>query len=1234
MRLFLFVLLLIPQFLPATEHSGSVRAADQFIPGATVTARNGGAKIVAYTDENGRYALDLTPGDWEIEVSMFGFLPAKAHIVVGPNPSSKDWTLEVPRYGEGPPVIPSPAPAPAAAATATAPASSAASAPGRPSAGAAAPNNGPRSAAAGGNGTGRGGRYGQGRFGQGQGQAPGQGQGRGGFNGRGGRGPQQPGQNANVAAVQLNATDEGAQALAQMDNLPETANADSAESFLVIGSQSGGLAAAADEQAIRDRMAGRGGRGGPGGPGPGGPGGPGTDMAVSLAAAGFSVSGADAIGMGGFGAAGANAGFGMDNGGGFGPGGPGGGFGPGGPGGRGGGPGGGGGGGGRGGGGGGGGRGGRGGAQGRGGRGRGPFNGQFAQFGNRRRVQPAYSGSLAVTVTNSALNAAPFSLNGQAVHKPYAGSERIAFNIGGPVRIPKLVTNDKWFVYLTLQDNLTKNGSYQTAAMPTLDERNGDFSAATVRNNPVTIFDPLSQAPFPGNLIPTNRFNQASAALLQYFPLPMFTGVVQNYTITPTTPNVSNAIGLRLNGPLTSKDALNFNQQYSGNHSTSETLLGFKDTNHGSGLSTNVGWRHTFKPRLNNNATVAFSRNSSQGTPFFAYKNNIEGALGIVGPDESPIDYGPPSLSFVNFGGLSDGTASISHSQTVNFNDTVTWVYKRKHNFSFGFGYRRMQTNSLSYANSRGGFSFSGLLTEGFDANGQALPNTGMDFADFLLGYPQSTSLRIGNASTYMRGQAWNVYGVDDYRVNRGLTLNVGLRWEYFTPYTELRGHIANVDVNPALTQAEIVWPGAQVGAFGTNYPSSLLEPDKNNFSPRLGLAWRPSQKHSRVIRLGYSIFFSGSSYSQIAGRMATQPPFATTGSLSTSLTNPLTLETGLPSQPSQTSNTYAINPNYKLAYAQTWVAAIQQTLPSNLLMELEYVGTKGTRLDELIAPNTYPPGAVRPAGAIVGPGPLATIVPGGYQSTVGAATGFVYETDNANSIYHSGQVRLTRRFSRGMSAVGLYTLSKSIDDASSFTGGGGGTIVQNWQDISADRGLSSFNQHNAFSLSYVLSSPVGVHGLWRNGGWKTHAFSGWTMSGSFSYHTGSPLTATIPYVNGTGRSAVVGQLRAEATGLSVFGGGPYFNPNAFALPPTGEYGDAGRGTITGPALQSLNGALNRAWRFGDSRRQLQLRLSANNTLNHVQITSFGTQVNSATYGLATGASGTRTVTLLLRLNF
>jgi len=411
MRLLVALFLLGTGLLTAAQQSGSVRAADQFIPGATVTARNGGAKVVAYTDETGHYSLDLLPGAWEIQIDMFGFAPFRTQIDVGALPENHDWTLEMPRLGQ-------PAPAPAAA---------------KPEPAKPPPTAAPQPVQTGQNGGRRGpggGRYGQGRGGN-NGNSGNSAAAQGGRGGRNPQTPQQPGfQNMSVTA-----TEEGAQDLASAAAEPPpdlTAGADSNDSFLVTGTTSGGLAAATDEQARRDRMM--------GGRGPGGPGGGPGMMSAADQLTFNGGPGADPLGMNGFGAAGANNGFGLDNGGGFGP--AGGRGGPGGPGGGRGGP-------GAGGGGGGGGGGGRGGGGGgRGGRGnpnqrRGPYNGQFASFGNRRRTQPAYTGSIAVTLTNSALNAAPFSLNGQSQPKPSTASETVAGNIGGPVRIPKLVTNDK-----------------------------------------------------------------------------------------------------------------------------------------------------------------------------------------------------------------------------------------------------------------------------------------------------------------------------------------------------------------------------------------------------------------------------------------------------------------------------------------------------------------------------------------------------------------------------------------------------------------------------------------------------------------------------------------------------------------------------------------------------------------------------------------------------------------------
>ncbi len=783
--------------------------------------------------------------------------------------------------------------------------------------------------------------------------------------------------------------------------------------------------------------------------------------------------------------------------------------------------------------------------------------------------------------------------------------------------IPKLLNWQRASFYITYQGMQSRNPYSQVSSVPTLAERDGDFSAAVVKT-PVTIYDPLSGAPFPGNIIPMTRFNSAAVGLLQYIPLPTFSGSVQNYRIVSSLPGSSNNIGVRLNAPLNNKDRINFNIQYQNRSSDNEQLFGFRDPSDGTGLSASAGWSHSFAPRFNNSANVTFSRNHNTTTPFFAYSSNVAAELGITGTSQNPINYGPPNISFTNFGSLSDASASVTRNQTTNFTDSITYVLKQKHNLTMGYLFRRLDQDSTNFQNARGSFSFSGLLTSQLNAQGQPVQGTGFDFADFLLGAPQSSSLRFGSSNTYFTSWATSVYVQDDFRISRGLSINAGLRYEYFAPYSEENGQLANLLLTPGFTSAQVV-TAQNASAF--ELPTSLINPDRKAFSPRFGVAWRPTEKNNIVVRAGYSIFFSGSPYAQIASQMAAQPPFAKTASITTSADNPLTLENGFAPSPSQTiTNTFAVDPNYKLAYAQTWVAALQNTFKRTTVVELEYIGTKGTNLSVAEIPNRAPAGAVLDAQ---------------QQLQIANASGFNYQTFGANSIFNAAQVRVTKRFARGMSFVTLYTFSKSIDDASSFSGTGGTTVqfINNW---SAERGLSSFDQRHKLSFTYTLSSPVGVRGMMRNGGWKTTALAGWTMNGNLTTATGMPLTATVSgNLANVGGVGALGTLRAEATGLPVTGGdNPFFNLLAFTTPPSGEYGNAGRGTITGPSQFSLNASLNRAFRFGETRRQLQLRLTANNVLNHVYISGFGTTVNSLNYGLPTAASATRSVTLLLRFNF
>ena len=1158
-----------------------VRAADQLIPGATVTAKQGDSKIVTYTDENGRYKLDLAPGVWDIQVEMLGFTTLTGQVMAGDQPGVRDWTLEMPRLGT------QPQPEPSRGTPATA---------GRGRFG----GRGGFSGRDGGPERGSGAQSGPGRGGFGQGPGRGGVPTPAGATSAGAGGPQRPAfQNAQVNPAQPDQQQALAEAASAGVGL-DAAGADADAAFLVSGSTSGGLAASSDDELRRQRDFG--GRGGPAGFG----------LPPELAG-----PGGDFLGLGGFGAAAIDGGFNGGPGGGPGFAGPGFGGPVGGPGdvGPGGGPG-----GGRGGGRGGGGGAGRGG-RGGGGRGaRGPFNGQFGNFGNRRRNQPAYQGSVMLNLANSALNAAPYSLNGQAIPKPSSSRAQFGVNFGGPLVIPKLVHWRRASFNFSYQGLVSRNPFDQVASLPTQAERNGNFSATRINNAPVTIYDPFTGAPFPGNVIPAARIDPVAAGLLQYFPQPTYNGLVQNYSLVSSVPNNNSNVGVRLNAPLNRRDRLNFNVQYQSRNSEALQLFDFRDQGSGTGLSAAAGWSHSFAPRFNNSVNVTLSRNINRNAPYFAYSNNVAATLGINGTSQDPINYGPPNLSFTNFGGLSDGSASVTRNQTTSFTDTLTYVLKQKHNLSFGYGYNRLQQNSLTYQNARGSFSFSGLLTSALDSQGQPVPGTGFDFADFLLGLPQSGSLRYGGDNNYFRSWSTNWFAQDDYRISRSFSINIGLRYEYFAPYTELYGQLANLDLAPGFTAAATVTPG-QSGPYAGAVPSSLIRSDPNNYSPRLGFAWRPFAKHSTMLRGGYSINYNGSPYAQIVSQLASQPPFAKTASISTSPATPLTLKDGFLASPAGAiTNTYAVDPNYKLAYAQQWVLAIQNNLPHGLLAEIEYIGTKGTNLGVYEQPNQAVGGSVLNAQ---------------QQLKISNATGFNYQTFGANSSYNAGQIRMTRRFQRGMSATALYTYSKSIDNASSFNGTGG-TIAQFIGDWHNERGLSPADQRHRLQVTYTLSSPVGVNGMLRNGGWKTLALAGWTLNGTFTAASGTPLTARVAgNLSNLGGTGALGSSRAQATGLPIEGGdNPYFNLLAFTTPLDGQYGNAGRDTIPGPFQTSLNMSLNRAFRFGESRRTLQLRLSANNAFNHVVITGFGTTVNSSTYGLPTAASATRTVSLLLRFNF
>jgi len=855
-------------------------------------------------------------------------------------------------------------------------------------------------------------------------------------------------------------------------------------------------------------------------------------------------------------------------------------------------------------------------------RGAGRGNTDTGLIGNRRnRGRQGIHGMVNVVLHNSALDARPFAVNGQEVPKPGYSKERFSFQIGGPLMVPKLFRLANTTFNFNFTTNRADNLSSQVGTVPTTLERAGNFSLFGG-----IIYNPSTNAPFPGNQIPLSQISPTGLGLLHYFPAPNQAGScsasisavcqAQNFQFTTTVPNNTDSVGLRLGQSIGQKDRLALNFQFQDRSSVSPQIFGFLDNSQGRGINSSLSWTHTFAPRVFNLASVTFNRNRTNALPFFANGQDVAASLGIEGTSSNPLNYGPPNLAFTNFAGLTDGSASLSRVQSATLNEGFTWM-RGKHSLRFGGLFQRMQNNIQTDSNGRGTFSFTGLATSGFDASGQPLAGTGYDFADFLLGFPNSASIRYGDTSTYFRSSNYSLFGLDDWRVRPNLTINYGLRYEYFGVPSELYGHEANLDIAPFFTAVAPVVPG-QVGPYTGKYPSGLVNPDRNNFAPRVAIAWRPRTEGKTVVRAGYGWYYNGAAYNGFMRNLSAQPPFADSSSVITSSAALLTLTDGFTvSPPGKTvTNTWAIDRYYRVPYAQTWNLSIQRDLPGRMVLQLGYLGTKGTRLDTQRLPNRAAPGS-----------PLTAE----ERRMIGDAIGFTFEDSDADSIYHSARVSLIRRFHRTMSFNIDYVLAKAIDDASTFGGG----VAQNDLDIRAERSLSNFDHRHTLSATYVLTSPFGHNShLLPHHNVAGKVLEDWTLSGGVTAQTGAPLSPRVlGNQSDSAGTGATGTTRPDATGLPVEDGAGFFNTAAFVLPLPGQFGTAGRNTIPGPGSVGLNASFGRGFGLGE-RRNLEFRFDASNVLNQVNISSVGTTLNSATYGLPLSAASMRSVALTLRFRF
>jgi hypothetical protein len=862
--------------------------------------------------------------------------------------------------------------------------------------------------------------------------------------------------------------------------------------------------------------------------------------------------------------------------------------------------------------------------------------------GNFRGFNPGQPhGAIFWIGSNAAINAEPFSLRGQSQEQPPSGSNRFGLTFMSAPYLPHLTKpSGKDTVFLTLSGTRSSLPLDEYATVPTDAERAGDFSAP----GQPPIYDPATGLQFPGNMIPNglngtvNRLAPAATALLSYFPepTPALVNELQNYHLLTTAQTNSTQAGVRYMRALGKNASLaglggrgggggrrsqnqglrqSINLNYNWTDSASDNVniypqLGGKNSSHSNSLQAGytVGYH-----RVTSISNVNWNRNASQATNFFTNVTDIANGpngVGIAGTDSSPLNYGLPNVVLGDIQGLNEQQPSFSLAQTISASETLSWIHG-KHNLRFGGDYRRVHRDFLGGSNATGTFTFSGLFTE----NPAAPAATGSPVADFLLGLPQETTIDAAAGKSYLRDNVMDIYAQDDWRARTNLTLNYGLRYEFFAPYTEKYNHLGMVDTDPG---AEFTGNPDEVAPGGTSssgtLPDSLVFPFRTAFAPRLGLALRlPMQT---VLRSGYGINYTVGQYGTFASTMARQP-IAKDPSFVNEQTNEagsacitLSLADGFcPPATIATPGNYELEPHYHLPYVQVWNIDVQKTLPWGVVLNAGYNGSRGSDLDITSAPR-----------------PTST-------SHI-----FNYDQAAAFSRFNAGTLRLNKRLSNGIAVGANYQYSHSIDDAGSV-GGTSTVVAQNWQDLAAEEGNSSFDVRHQVTGTYLYELPFGKDKFWVTSGVGSHILEGFSVSGSYTIATGTPLTpsyqaAVLDVARGT-----AGTLRPNYAmkGASVTAGGgsqkEWFNPAAFSKTVPSPYGDVPRNSIAGPGKIQNNMSLSKTLQLGDT-RSWEFRATASNVFNTVQYSGVDTNVDSPTFGQVTSAGAMRAFQFTSRFRF
>jgi len=830
-------------------------------------------------------------------------------------------------------------------------------------------------------------------------------------------------------------------------------------------------------------------------------------------------------------------------------------------------------------------------------------------------------GSAFEFLRNSALDARQFF----DAKKPQFQQNQFGAAIGGPIR------QNKTFFFGDYQGLRIHTATTSILSEPTAAMRGGDFSGY-----PAVIYDPATynpatntRTPFSGNVIPASEFDPVAKNLLAVIALPNLPGVKNNLRINPLSVNVQDQFDVRGDQVFSERDSMFARYTWGGADITYPTTpvmingvvnplafaqgtasAGSLKLNHAPSQQATLQEIHQFSPSVTNQLALGYTRfflrvsDLEEGT-------NIARQLGLQGADTGQNAGAMASLGISGEQGYSSGNLpEIIPENTWQLSDTVTYT-RGAHSLRFGFSAIQNRFGFFQLSAPSGSLSFSGTYTN----NPASSSGTGAGFADFLLGLPVSSAKSaFPDGTPYERYSEYGTFVQDQWRATNRLTINLGLRYDLFTPVSERYNRQSDF----------FLGSGTLVLAGQNGISSSILGLQKHDFSPRIGLAYRLGDK--TVIRAAYGLFYFNEQGIGGSTRLFINYPFAAQFTVTCSSTAPcLSTSTGIPETLSANNLPTAVyQPTTNLTPSmQQWNFTVERQLVSSLVLRAAYVGSHGNHLNLNIDENVAVPGpgAVPPRRPYPSYGVLSSWEARGFSN------------------YDGLQLSAEKRYGAGLSFLAAYTWSKSLDLGSGGNSSTGESRIniQDPRNVAANYGFSNFDYRHRFTLSMVYEPPFG-HGrkfMSNANRFEDALFGGWQMTSIVTAQAGAPFSVQLsnPTAN-TGtftrpNRVCNGNLPTDKQSI-----GEWYDLTCFVNPPLYTFGNTGRNVLIGPGLFTWDLGGDKDFRMTE-RFGLQFRAEFFNVLNRANFGLPSGSIGSAAAGTITSVlTNARQIQFALRLHW